>query len=323
MDNKSLKLLENKNITYHDIKKATNLGIGTISRFFNNGSISDSAKLKIEKFIKEYNYMPNIGAKLIKGYEDCIYLIACSINENSIQNILNSVIEQFKKINLNVYVVIASYDPQQYLEVLKKTIIRKPKNLILFTPPLNDELKNFIDNIKINTWIYGDDFTNKISTYFDETQMVYELVNKIKNANYQKIIYFGKDVLDINTGKKRYMGYKNAIKNTNIQTYEFFSTTNEIEDIKKQFIKIIPLIENNTILICTTHTIFKYCYFQKINNNFLYDLTDIGYKSMYDLFDAYKYKIYIDYYEIGKKLFYLYEQKENTNLKLTGKIIEK
>lgn len=295
-----------KNITYHNISKATKLGIGTISRYFNNGSVSEKSREKIEEFITKNNYQPNLGAKLIKGNDDCIYLIVCSIHESAILDIVNSIIVFFKSINTNVYVVTSSYDYKEYLDVLKQTINRKPKSLILLSPIMNDELRDYINNIKIDTYIFGDNSTNKPSIIIDEEKIMFNLTNKvIKNNEYQKIIYIGKTKNDITTGFLRHKGFRKSIKNKNVAFEEYFIENNSFDFIKN-FIKDIDLrkLNEKIIIICGTHTIFKCLFYEKMNNNYKYSLTDIGYSSEFDYLEkSYRYKLFIDFHHIGYMLF--------------------
>lgn len=320
--------MKKKNITYHDISKATKLGIGTISRYFNNGSISENKKLIIEEYIKKNNYQPNIGAKLIRGYENCVYLIVCSIDELAIINITSSIIESFKNKGINVYIVVSSYNCDEYLETLKKTISRKPKTLILFSPIMNNELRNYINQIEINTCVFGDNSTNKPSIVIDEKQMMFSLTNEIiKDGIYNSIIYFGKDEHDLTTGKERLEGFKKSIKNNSFKNSKYFLVrNNNISDIQHIFHKIDKKkLNQNTIIICGTHTIFRYLLNEKQINSWKYNLTDIGYlNELNDQQKSYKYKLFIDFYKIGYEIFNLSTNKNNIkNLKISNSNIIK
>ncbi|WP_022935477.1 hypothetical protein ACJA28_01725 [Mesomycoplasma moatsii] len=298
-------------ITYHNIKRATNLSIGTISRYFNNGSISSKARKEIEKYIKKTNYKPNIGAKLIKGYDNSVYLVVCNIKELAILDIVSAITNCFKLKGINVYVVISSYDHDEYFESLKKTINRKPKTLILLTPIMSDKLRNYINSINIDTYVYGDDTTNKPTISIDEKKMMYDLTSLIiKNNKFKKIIYIGKNETDYTTGKLRYEGFKKSIIQSTIDYEKYLIENNTVNDIEKLVKKIKHKLKDpNLIIICGTHTIFKYLIFEKYINRFRYELTDIGYTNEYDYIDnTYKYKIFIDFYKIG---YLLYKFKNN------------
>ena len=316
------------NLTYHDIKKATNLSIGTISRFFNNGSISQKAKIKIEAYLQNTNYQPNLGAKLIKGYENCIYLIICSLDDSSNMVIVNSIIEAFKKQAINVYLVVATYDPDHYLEVLKSTILRKPKTLILFLPTLNQSLKEFINEIKIDTYIFGNNLTQKTTISLDNKNYFFNLTKTIINSNqFKTIVYVGKDVDDWETGKLRLEGFESAINlNPLIKTRVILIKENNFLELANhnQLQTIIKNAHKDVFIICGTHTIFEYLFLQQIKNNYQYQLSDIGYQSKYDyLNQTYQYKVFIDFYYIGYLIYKKIINCEQQNLLIKEKIIAK
>ena len=314
------------NLTYHDIKKATNLSIGTISRFFNNGSISQKAKIKIENYIQATNYQPNLGAKLIKGSENCIYLIICSLDDSSNMVIVNSIIEAFKKQAINVYLVVASYNPDHYLDVLKSTILRKPKTLILFLPTLNEDLKNFIDQIEITTYVFGNSLTNKTTISLDNQNYFFNLTKTIINTKqFNKIVYIGKDLDDWETGKLRLEGFKKAIKlKPLIESQVILIKANNFLELAndQELQEIIKNASKNVFIICGTHTIFEYLFLQQIKNNYQYQLSDIGYQSKYDyLHQTYQYKVFIDFYYIGYLIYKKIINCEEQNLLIKEKII--
>lgn len=53
-----------KNIS--DIAKLAGVSKSTVSRFLNNGSVSNKTKEKLTKIIKEYDYQPNQFAQSLK-----------------------------------------------------------------------------------------------------------------------------------------------------------------------------------------------------------------------------------------------------------------
>lgn len=67
--------MKKQNFTYHDIAEKASVGIGTVSRYFNDYNISNEAKAKISNVLKEINYVPNFAAANIKKLAKDVYLI--------------------------------------------------------------------------------------------------------------------------------------------------------------------------------------------------------------------------------------------------------
>ena len=56
-----------KKLTILDIATLSGVGKSTVSRFFNNGYVSQEAREKIQKVIEENSYAPNVFARGIKA----------------------------------------------------------------------------------------------------------------------------------------------------------------------------------------------------------------------------------------------------------------
>ena len=55
-----------KKLTILDIAKLSGVGKSTVSRFFNNGYVSNEVREKIQSVIDEQGYAPNLFARGIK-----------------------------------------------------------------------------------------------------------------------------------------------------------------------------------------------------------------------------------------------------------------
>ena len=315
------------NLTYHDIKKATNLSIGTISRFFNQGSISQKARTKIAAYIEKTNYQPNVGAHLIKGSENCIYVLICSLEDNAIMQIVNSIIEQFQKQQINVYLVVGTYEPKTYLQSLKQTIKRKPKNLILFVPTLDPELRQAINEITIKTIVFGDASTNKTSIIHDNEQYFFNLTQQVLlKQKYQKLVYVGKTAEDLQTGYLRLKGFQKALAKQKIKHEIILVNENHFSYLTKTIStqQLEMFNDPDLLIICGTHTIFEYLWMQKMHHHYRYHLSDIGYLSKLDaLANTYDYKIFIDLYYVGYVLYQKIMQQDQETFVIKEKLIDK
>ena len=54
-------------VTLNDIAKMANVSKSTVSRYLNNGSVSQKTKEKLDKIVQETGYQPNIMAQNLKA----------------------------------------------------------------------------------------------------------------------------------------------------------------------------------------------------------------------------------------------------------------
>ncbi len=57
-------------VTITDIAKLAGVAKSTVSRYLNNGSVSEATKNKIERVINETSYAPNAFAQSLKSKEN-------------------------------------------------------------------------------------------------------------------------------------------------------------------------------------------------------------------------------------------------------------
>ena len=54
-------------VTLNDIAKMANVSKSTVSRYLNNGSVSQKTRKKLDKIVQETGYQPNLLAQSLKA----------------------------------------------------------------------------------------------------------------------------------------------------------------------------------------------------------------------------------------------------------------
>ncbi len=315
-----------KNLTYIDMKEETGLSLGTISRYYNNGSISKKSKKIIEDYIKKYNFTPNVGAQIIRGYEKCIYMVIPKLLDNlTFNKIANKCIELLKSKGISTYIVEGTTDVNVFMDTVRETLLRRPKNIFLFPPTMTKELEEFINSIDANTIVYGYDSTNKKSINFDSYSSMKKMVTRIIDENdgkFKKIIYFGLDDYNQCFGKNRYQGFIDAIGGRGIKHESFKIKDNSLDEIRKIWENFNKKIDDDTFLICGTHKIFAASFLAKqiLKKNFM--ISDVCVKNVFDDFKSYDYKIFIDDEKIASAFYSLLYSNKNSSILIECELIK-
>lgn len=283
-------------MNYKKIAQIANVGIGTVSRYFNNGSISKKSIKKISKVIEQYNFKPNFRVLMRNRIDRTIYIVTTSLSESFVDDI----IEGLKyKINPNQQLVIikSSLNSNDYLKNLKDLMKQKPEKLLLFLPKLNDKITNYIQSLN-NVFVvtYGKKIANVYSVYVDETKAIKNLTEKYLSViKPEKIAWIGKSTTDLTTGKERLEAFQNVVKKHGTKSKSFLVDNNHPQIIKQAFQSAQK--QGFKDIICGTHTIFMTCSLLNCDPNL--KLTDIGYSSFLDSEKAYIFKVFIDFFLIG------------------------
>ncbi|QVJ95298.1 LacI family DNA-binding transcriptional regulator [Mycoplasma mycoides] len=298
--------MKNKKISISTIAKECNVGVGTVSRYFNNGYVSDQKKELIKKVVEKYNFSPNFAAHSIKRKIQEVYFLIPDLTKSNtfvIKKILKYLQLEFSE--TMVFVIQTTYNQETYLKYLKKVVARKPAALVLFAISDDLKIKDYLKKITIPFISYGKDWGKFYFINNDQEMMIslLETMNNQNEFNHQKqILYIGeKPETNKSTGYDRFYSLNNWFKNKNIKfDYLFFEHNSETSIYN--LIKELNL--NNKIIICGTHTchkiLLKYIVNQKFKN---ITLTDIYQKNslLLPIFEK-QYCIAIDYQNLVQRI---------------------
>ncbi|ATZ21741.1 LacI family DNA-binding transcriptional regulator [Mesoplasma tabanidae] len=296
--------MKKQKMTYHDIAEKAEVGIGTVSRYFNNYNISEVAKTKINKVLSETNYIPNFAASNIKKPSKDVYLILPYNNdETANMEIVNGVKSSLSQQNINFFIFLSSSDSEIYQKDLKYLTMRNPYGIVLLLPKhTSSNLILQIQEIKSTKLIvYNRNIEGINSVNIDDKEIFKNLAIKIdKSYKNEKIAFIGLNKQDITTGKYRSESFTNAIQNNTVKNY--LLKQNSFEHVQSIIEKVIE--HNPKIIVSATHTISMYVYGHlmenKIRNKFV--TTDIGRMGKSQYLTNSDINIFIDYFLIGYKI---------------------
>ncbi len=189
--------MKNK-ISFKELAKLSNVSIGTLSRFFNGGSISEKNKKIIQDNIKKYEFVKNSAAARVRGENNQLIILRTVIRSNALDNIVSGIIEN---ISNDVIVKYGGSGEKEVIKSIEIAISDNPKYLIVFAPI--NATKNFDDAIK-----KASKYT-KVVVYNYKTDAVpcvttsYEKAIKDLSLEYKNINFVYDDEGDIETFRNR------------------------------------------------------------------------------------------------------------------------
>ncbi|UUD35787.1 LacI family transcriptional regulator [Mycoplasmopsis citelli] len=290
-----------KQISYKDISKKAGVSISTISRYYNDGYVSDKTKKKIEEVVKTHKYYPNHGARLIRGRDHSIFIIMPEWTQNIYFSIVNGIVAACKKNNRKVTITFTGKSTEEYIETVRYILSWRPTAMVIFNPDRDDNLFDFLKTIgDVSIVIYDHQVSGLSWIKVDETNAFYELTLSLidslrpsEKAQAQMLFLEDSKLYPIQK-KDRFAGFERACKERGInyeKTEVSFGNSNTI----KTFVNLTRNKEISNV-VCSTHESYISLTVQGIPD---LRLTDIGYQSIYDRIKNYKAKIFIDFPSIG------------------------
>lgn len=217
----------NKKLTILDIAELSGVGKSTVSRFFNDGYVSESSREKIQKVIDEHGYAPNLFARGIKAKNNrFIGVIVPCLDSTTTSTILMKLDSDLREkgyvpliinTNHNIDLEIANLDNLGRLNV---------EGIIVLATQITSEHKNFVKKSKVPVLFVGQICSNGYSIINDENRAGKRMGTRILKAQPKKVLYIGVDESDTTVGKNR----RDAVLKVLNKSEDI-----EIEEIKSDF----------------------------------------------------------------------------------------
>lgn len=240
-----------KKLTIKEIAELSGVGKSTVSRFFNDGYVSESVREKIEKVILKYNYEPNLFARGIKARNNrFVGVIVPCLDSTITSTILMQLDNRLRELGYVPLIINTNHDITLELANLENLSRLNVEGIVLVATEVRDEHKEFVKKSKIPVLFVGQICDETYSIANDEIEAGKVIGNYIGESGHKDILYIGVDEKDILVGAVR--------KNTVISELEKYSSKIEVLESDFSFDKterlVVEYLKNRkpTCIICAT-----------------------------------------------------------------------
>ncbi|TDV24429.1 LacI family transcriptional regulator [Mycoplasmopsis mustelae] len=296
-------MFSKKTLSYKDIAKQAKVSISTISRYYNNGYVSQKAKDRILAVVRANEYLPNHGARLIRGRDNSVFIIMPIWAQSLFASIASGITISCSKAGRRVNTTYSGSSTSDYIETIRYALSWRPTAIVIFIPQYDKDLFDHIRKIEDTAVIMYGHQVNGLNWIKPDIQKgFYDLTTKVlNNANPKdrKAVFVSDDRLSDSQIAERMQGYEQACHDNGWKIYDFhLSTKKEYDEI----LKLHNYLKRNNIknIICSTHEVYVTLVVNLGSRE--YNLSDIGYQSVYDNLKNYSAKLFIDYPNIGFKI---------------------
>lgn len=194
-----------------DISRLSGCSKSTVSRFLNNGSVSEKTAQKIQRVIEELNYAPNAFAQSLKANRS--FTIG-TIVPNFIgfsKNLTLTAIDHVLKNNLyKLFISNSGDDVDQELKIIQNMANQKLDGIILFASNLTHMHYEIIKSIEIPVVLIGQSLKDVHCVVHDDFKAGRLIGEYLLSMNHKNVAYFGVGKYDKSV-KKRYEGILDAV----------------------------------------------------------------------------------------------------------------
>ena len=207
--------------TMKDLSRETGLGLATISKYFNGGTVREKNRKLIEAAVKKLNYVPNEVARSLKTQQTRVVgVIIPELSNAFITSIISSMEDILRQHDYAVIVCDCRSDPRREKEAVEFLMHRRVDGLInMATDASGDHLKSALDaGIPI---LLVDRLINSLrsrvsAVVIDNVYAAGQAVHKLTGLGHRKIgLVLGSP--DLYTTNARLTGYLSALREVGIK----------------------------------------------------------------------------------------------------------
>lgn len=240
-----------KKLTIKEIAELSGVGKSTVSRFLNDGYVSETVKEKIERVISENNYEPNVFARGIKAKNNrFIGVIVPCLDSTITSTILMQLDNRLRELGYIPLIINTNHDISLELANLENLSRLKVEGIILVATEVRDEHKIFVKKSKIPVLFVGQICDEAYSIANDEIGAGKTVGSYVAKLGHKDILYVGVNEKDILVGSIRKRAVINELKkyDCDVQIIESDFSFDKTEALVFEYLKDNKV----TCIICAT-----------------------------------------------------------------------
>lgn len=200
-------------MTISEIAKLAQVSSAAVSRYLNNGSLSQEKRERIKKVIEENNYQPSENARAMRTKKSMrVGVIVPQIDSESAPKILSGISQILDQEKYNVMLMNSNQDMGKEITMLETFEHSQVDGLILAASIVTDRHREALKRIPFPVVIIGQQVTGYSCVFHNDFQASYEMMHYLLKSGSKFPAYLGVNRQDKAAGEKRYRGAEKALQ---------------------------------------------------------------------------------------------------------------
>ncbi|GAA0815638.1 LacI family DNA-binding transcriptional regulator [Clostridium tertium] len=209
-----------------EFAKIAGVSKSTVSRYFNNGYVSEEANEKIKIAIEKTGFRPQRQAQSMRTKKtNLIGVIVPKISTETAPRVVEGISDELSVHGYDILIANTNLVIEKEIEYLKMFKSNHVDGIIFMATKVTEEHLKVMNEIAVPIVVVAQNIDEYPSVYNDDYNAAREVVKYIINKGYREIAFIGVYEEDISVGFERKRGYLDELKSNKIK-------------IKKDFIKI-------------------------------------------------------------------------------------
>ena len=245
-------------ININEIAKLAGVSRATVSRYLNDGYVSEEKRQIIAKVIKETGYTPSAQARILRTKKTkLIGVIIPKIDSQSVNREVLGINETLSKSGYQIILADTFNDENKELEYLKIFQNNQVDGIILIATVFTNQHKKLLKKLNIPVVILGQYLKGYSCIYNDDYNAAKDITKVLIAKSRKRTGYIGVNPNDEAAGKARYQGFIDALKENGFEANESLMKIAKFS-LEDGYSKAKELIDENPdidSLFCATDNI--------------------------------------------------------------------
>ena len=200
-------------MTINEIAKMAGVSRATVSRYLNQGYVSEEKSQKIRRVIEETGYQPSAQAQILRTKRTkLVGVIIPKINSDSVSRMVAGISGILSQAGYGLLLANTDNDEQEELKYLRVFASNKQVDGVILTGTvLTREHRKLIRDMQLPVVVLGQCIDQCSCVYYDDYQAARQLTESLLRKG-KKIGYIGVTQKDQAAGKMRLQGFQDALE---------------------------------------------------------------------------------------------------------------
>lgn len=245
-------------MTISEIAKMAGVSAAAVSRYLNQGYLSEDKKEKIRKVIAETGYRPSIQARTLRTKKTrMIGVVLPKIDSEAVSRVVAGISQELSQRDYELLLANTENNIEKELNYLKIFNNDRVDGIIFIATLLTVRHKELIKALNIPVVVVGQDCDYASCIFHDDKNAARTMTELLLKRGRERIVYLGVTRQDEAAGELRFQGFMEAMTQAGREPdkadmYECeFTMESGFEQCRKAFLKN-PSIDG---VFCATDTI--------------------------------------------------------------------
>lgn len=195
-----------------EIAKLAGVSRAAVSRYFNDGYISEEKREAIRKVVEATGYRPSLHAQTLRTKKTrMIGVIVPKIASEAIGKIIEGILSVLNESGYRMLLAVTQNNPLKEMEYLAAFDEKQVDGIILVATVFNTEYKCKLEKLSVPVVIVGQQLPGYCCVFHDDYHATYDLTKLFLERGRRRLGYIGAVQQDKAVGEARYRGFKDAV----------------------------------------------------------------------------------------------------------------